>query len=122
MRPIHSIIEVEGHRPEVLRYSHKALDLTLLLIPHLFIGLQDLSLLHEILSHLHDLVHVLILELNDLRKGLLVHVDHLHVLLLVCLDPVGVLLLLCLLLLGIRVLWLIVLESILRMVLLPVGI
>jgi len=93
MRPIHSIIEVEGHRPEVLRYGHEALDLPLLLIPHLLIGLEDLSFLHEVLSHLHDLVHVLILELNDLRKGLLVHIYHLHVLLLVGLDPVGILLL-----------------------------
>ena len=97
MRPIHSIIEVKGHRPEVLRYGHEALDLPLLLIPHLFIGLQNLSFLHEILSHLHYLVHVLILELNYLRKCLLVHIDHLHVLFLVGLDPIGVLLLLWLL-------------------------
>ena len=64
----------------MLRNCCQPCDFLMLLLFHLFIGLQDFSLFGEILSHLHDLVHVLVFEVNHLLESVLVHVYHLHVL------------------------------------------
>ena len=67
----------------MLRHSHQALHLSLLLVPHGLISVHDLALLGKVLPHLHNLVHVLVLKLYNLLEGFLVHSDHLHILLVV---------------------------------------
>ena len=78
-----AVTGIERHAPQVLRHSHQALYLVLLLVAHSLVSIHDLTLLGEVLTHLHHLVHVLVLELDDLLEGLLVHSYHLHVLLVV---------------------------------------
>lgn len=79
--PAKTVTRIKSHAAQVLRHSHQALYLILLLVAHGFVGVHDLPFLDDVLSHMHDLIHVLVLELYDLLESLLVHSDHLHVLL-----------------------------------------